>query len=156
MPDLSALPTRRYLIPPIHFALALVLVVAVRYALPVWSAGSRVFFGIGVALLAIGLVLGVGAHVAFRAQDLTVGLKETPLVLVRSGVFRISRNPMYLSMALMTAALALMLGQPLGVIFALALVWMWNNVFIPYEERILGDAFGSQYDEYRATVRRWV
>jgi protein-S-isoprenylcysteine O-methyltransferase Ste14 len=63
---------------------------------------------------------------------------------------------MYLSMALITAAVALLLSQPLGIVFALGLVWIWNGVFIPHEERILENAFGSQYADYKVAVRRWI
>lgn len=149
-------PASRYLIPPVHFGLALALVVAARFALPVWSTARVASFGVGATLLAAGLALGVGAQLAFRAQSAELSPDATPSVLIRSGVFRVSRNPMYLGMALITAAVALLLGQPLAMVFALALVWVWNSLFIPHEERVLEDAFGSQYTGYKAAVRRWI
>jgi protein-S-isoprenylcysteine O-methyltransferase Ste14 len=76
--------------------------------------------------------------------------------LVTDGVFRISRNPMYLGLLLLLIGWALWLGS--------ASVWLIPPLFvititvvqiIP-EERALGQLFGAQYLAYRASVARWI
>jgi protein-S-isoprenylcysteine O-methyltransferase Ste14 len=149
-------PARALSVPPVHLALALVLIVASRIVLPVWGVGQPVFLVAGVVLLLAGAALGIGARLAFRACNTTPDPAKTPSALVCSGVFRITRNPMYLGMALIAVAAALLLGQPLGLVFAAGLVWIWDRSFIVAEERVLEDVFGGEYTQYKSSVRRWI
>jgi protein-S-isoprenylcysteine O-methyltransferase Ste14 len=76
--------------------------------------------------------------------------------LVTTGVYRLTRNPIYIGDLLILIGWGLYLASPV----ALVLVW----VFVPYldrfqivpEERALGELFGPAYQDYRARVRRWV
>jgi protein-S-isoprenylcysteine O-methyltransferase Ste14 len=77
-------------------------------------------------------------------------------VLVRAGVFRYTRNPMYLGMVILLFGLALMLGKRwlfLGpVLFALYIHYFQ---ILP-EERAMAAKFGRAYEEYSLLVRRWI
>ena len=77
-------------------------------------------------------------------------------VLVTQGVFRLSRNPMYL--ALLLLLLAYCLYQPTWVSpFILILVsWYLTRFQILPEERVLSEKFGDQYQHYASSVRRWL
>ena len=79
-----------------------------------------------------------------------------PRVLVTTGVFAHSRHPMYLGMMLLVIGLAILLRY--ATPFALtALLWVALNWrFIPHEERVMSNAFGQEYQEYRAHTRRWL
>ena len=76
--------------------------------------------------------------------------------LVTSGTFRISRNPLYLSMVLLYvgAALSYRLTAAL-VMLPIALILLHFGV-IRREERYLEGKFGDQYRDYRSHVRRWI
>lgn len=149
-------PSRLHFVPPVHLALALAFIGASRVLIPVWAPAWPVLLVFGVVLLIAGATLGIGARAAFRVHGTTPDPTETPSTLVSTGVFRITRNPMYLGMVLIAAATALLLGQPAGLVFAAGLIWIWDHSFIPAEERALEDAFGSEYGEYKASVRRWI
>ena len=76
--------------------------------------------------------------------------------MVTDGIYRYSRNPMYLGMALLLAAWALWLGNAaalLGIVLFVALI---NRYQIRPEERILAAKFGDDYRNYCRRTRRWL
>ena len=92
----------------------------------------------------------------FRRAGTEIHTFRMPRVLVTDGLFRHSRNPMYLGFLLVLAGLALVLGAavPLLVVAAFALVV--DRWYIRHEERALREAFGDAYDDYCGRVRRWL
>ena len=76
--------------------------------------------------------------------------------LIRSGVFRFSRNPIYLAFALLHLACALSLASP-GMLLTLALVlWVMHSHVIAEEEAFHARRFGPQWRSYRERTRRWL
>lgn len=77
-------------------------------------------------------------------------------VLVTQGVFRLSRNPMYL--ALLLLLLAYYLYQPtwFSPLVFVVVTWYLTRFQILPEERILSEKFGDQYAQYASSVRRWL
>ncbi|WP_421166503.1 methyltransferase family protein [Aeromonas dhakensis] len=108
-------------------------------------------------LAMLGTVFGLGGVLRFRRQGTTV----TPLhpeqasALVTGGIFRVSRNPMYLGLFCWTMALACYLGGLLVWLGPL-LLWGWLSRWqIVPEERALQGRFGDAYADYCRRVRRW-
>jgi protein-S-isoprenylcysteine O-methyltransferase Ste14 len=111
----------------------------------------------GAAFLLAG-VFGFPAFRAFARARTTINPVriEGASTLVTTGIYGITRNPMYLSLTLLLVALAAALGSILGmpgpVIFALWINWLQ---IVP-EERVLRAKFGAAYEAYTARVRRWI
>ena len=109
-------------------------------------------------LAAAGITIGIAGVLAFRRLDTTVHPMEPEkaTTIVRTGVYQYSRNPMYLGLALVLCGWAVFLGNPWS--FALVPVFMLylSRYQIIPEERALLARFGAEYDDYRATVRRWL
>lgn len=128
----------------------------VWWAWPGPAIGWRDVLAAGLALAAAGL--GFPAFAAFRRAGTTINPVDVAAAsrLVTGGVYRISRNPMYLSLALLLGALALHLADPVAwagpVIFV---AWITRFQIIP-EERAMAARFGQDYARYRAGTRRWV
>ena len=76
--------------------------------------------------------------------------------LVTAGVFRVSRNPMYLGMTLLLIGLALWLGSASPWLIPPLFVIIITVAQIIPEEHALGQVFGEPYAAYRRRVRRWV
>lgn len=76
--------------------------------------------------------------------------------VVRRGIYRYSRNPIYLGDALLLAGYAIHRRDPLAVLPAAGFVGAMDLLQIPDEEAALLQRFGSTYGEYVATVRRWL
>lgn len=117
----------------------------------------------GQKLLALGLagtgflieLVAVGAF--FRARTTVNPLApERATHLVTGGLYRISRNPMYLGLLLVLSGWAVWLGNPLGVVLLAVFVWALNTLQIKPEETALRAAFGADYDAYCQKVRRWI
>jgi len=110
----------------------------------------------GILFLAAGLVLNIRADSHFKSAETTVKPFQESNALVTSGVFKFSRNPMYVGMALALAGIAILLGTlspwPIVVIFVVVL----DQVFIRKEEVMLSKTFGEDFEQYRQRVRRWI
>lgn len=145
--------------PPVVMLLAGALMKGLAIHVP--SAGGT-WPGRGI-LMTVLLVLGVGAGLAgvmgFRRQATTVNphRPQQSTALVTSGIYRLSRNPMYLGMVLLLMAWATWLGSllALGVGPALFVLFITRFQIIP-EERALQARFGNAYRWYAARVRRWL
>lgn len=81
---------------------------------------------------------------------------EHSAALVTTGLYRISRNPMYLGLLLILAGWAIFLANLAAFGFLPAFVFVMNRLQILPEERILRGKFGPGYDAYCRTVRRWI
>ena len=110
------------------------------------------------ALVVLGLMVEAAGVLSFRRARTTVSpfAPERTVNIVSSGIYRLSRNPMYLGMACILTGWAVWLWQVqavLGVVLFVA--WITRFQIIP-EERILTQKFGTEYRQYRQQVRRWV
>ena len=76
--------------------------------------------------------------------------------LVTGGIYRVTRNPMYLGLALVLAAWAVFLLNPWSVLGPVVFVPYMTRFQIEPEERALVSLFGQQYTDYRQRVRRWI
>ena len=83
------------------------------------------------------------------------GFGEVPQRLLQGGPFRFSRNPMYLGHLILMLGLTLSFWSWLGaVIFLVNIVWFHRRVL--KDEVLLRARFGTEYDNYRRQVKRWV
>lgn len=144
--------------PPLVYLLALVaggLLHEFVLPLPLQIATSVRIGGAAVAI-ALGLAMMAGAIGHFRrtGQD-PKPWKSTPEI-ISSGVYRISRNPMYVGMSLLLAGIGI--GWANGWILALLplILLVIYTIAIRHEEAYLERKFGDRYIEYKRSVRRWI
>jgi protein-S-isoprenylcysteine O-methyltransferase Ste14 len=111
-----------------------------------------------VILIVAGVAFDLLGLLAFRASRTTVNpLKpERTSALVTSGVYRLSRNPMYVGMTLLLLALAIYFSALLPFVGPLIFVLYITRFQIQPEERVLDSMFGQEYQAYAARVRRWL
>jgi protein-S-isoprenylcysteine O-methyltransferase Ste14 len=109
-------------------------------------------------LAAIGIALAVSGVLTFRFAKTTIlpDKPERASALVSTGVYRVSRNPMYLGLLLLLCAWAVWRSAPWGLLVPLAFFLYINRFQIVPEERVLSAKFGTDYKQYTARVRRWV
>ncbi len=115
--------------------------------------------GVIAAILAIiSAGLGITAILAFRRNSTTVhpNFPDRTSAIVTGGIFRYTRNPMYLSLALLLAAWAAKLGNVVSQACIPAFVAYMTRFQIRPEERTLLSRIGSTYAEYMDSVRRWI
>jgi protein-S-isoprenylcysteine O-methyltransferase Ste14 len=113
-------------------------------------------YGLGAGLAAIGLILMAHAVRAFRKEGTNVETPKPTTALVTGGVYARSRNPMYVSLLLLFAAIAVFANSAwFAFLLAIYFVVLRFGVIAP-EERYLQRKFGGAYGDYRAHVRRWL
>ncbi|MGB5334201.1 MAG: isoprenylcysteine carboxylmethyltransferase family protein [Woeseiaceae bacterium] len=105
-----------------------------------------------------GLGIGVAGIVAFRAARTTFDPRypDRASSVVRTGVYRHTRNPMYVGLLLSLMGWATYLANPLSLIGLPAFVLYMNRFQIQPEERALKEGFGEEYRAYLNDVRRWI
>ena len=81
---------------------------------------------------------------------------EETTTLVTTGIFSITRNPMYLGLFFVISSTILFFGSWFGIIILIFFVWYINKFQIIPEEEAMEKLFGNKYDEYRQNVRRWI
>lgn len=110
------------------------------------------------ALVALGVAMALAGVVAFRRQrttmnPLTPGAASS---VVTGGVYRLSRNPMYLGFLMALAGWALYLSNAASVLLLAGFAAYLTRYQIKPEERALLAKFGPEFAQYLARVRRWV
>ena len=120
------------------------------------SAPGRI--GAALAFAIAGAGIAIAGVAAFRRARTTINpmKPEAASSLVTSGVYRFTRNPMYLGLCLVLVAWALFLFSPLAFLGPLLFILYLNRFQIAPEEIALAAIFGEEYTNYRAKVRRWV
>ena len=115
-----------------------------------------ILVGVGALLVLAGLVLIAAAIGLFRRKGTTPEPWGTTTLIVTSGPYRFTRNPMYLGLGLVYAGLALALDAPIALILLPLVLVVVQTQVIAREERYLAAKFGESYLEYRRRVRRWL
>ena len=138
---------------------------------PVWLAGFAALGGIigrivpvatpandavGAALVVIGIILMIVAAAQMALARTSIVPRREPAALVQSGLFRLSRNPIYLADAILLAGFYIswdaLIALPLVAVFMVVI----QRRFILDEEARLSRVFGEDYTDYVARVRRWL
>ena len=111
-----------------------------------------------VAFVAGGAAMALAGERNFTRAGTTVNPlhPEKASALVSTGIYRFTRNPMYLGMALVLVGWAAFLCSPWALLGPVALMAYLTRYQIIPEERILSEKFGAEYAAYRSRVRRWL
>ncbi|MCB1847738.1 MAG: isoprenylcysteine carboxylmethyltransferase family protein [Halieaceae bacterium] len=147
---------RRVIYPPVWLLLGLIAVFALNETWPLLRFTSLAWQVVGAVVILMGLLLLVAANGLFVRAGTEVIPFRPVSSLVTGGVYRLSRNPMYLGMALVLLGCAL----TVGALSALAIPPVFAVIvqirFIHHEERMLQGLFPEEYPAYCARVRRWL
>jgi protein-S-isoprenylcysteine O-methyltransferase Ste14 len=143
--------------PPFLYIAVLIIGILLSTAYPLHLLPSAIAWPFGAVILAAGVALGpVWGIRTMRSANTTVRPDRAASHLVTDGPFRYSRNPLYLSLTLMYAGIAIMANSLWAVLLLVAVVVFMSLFVISREEAHLQRIFGEEYERYRARVRRWV
>ena len=109
----------------------------------------------GTVLIVGGLFIFIAALLQFRRHRTTVMPRETPVAMIDTGIYRLSRNPIYLADALFLAGAALW-WDAASLLLVPLFVMIITRRFILGEESGLRAVFGAAFDRYAAQTRRWL
>lgn len=146
-------------LPPIIFLIALIagVVLGILYPLP-WFGDvlGDILFGFGwlAALGAVALWF-TAVRMMFKTRT-PLNPVATPTHLLTGGPFGISRNPIYLSLAILVVGIGLITGNVWLIALAFVAGLVTSKLVIQREERTLAGKFGKKYHDYAKRVRRWI
>ena len=110
----------------------------------------------GPLLVIAGVALTAFAVIEFRRAATTIIPGHDPSALVTSGVYRYSRNPIYLADVAILTGLILYWNALVALPLVLVFIWILRARFIMPEERRLAQAFPAEFEAYRRVTRRWM
>src|SRR4051812_19610819 len=113
---------------------------------------------ITLAVVAVGVAFGAAGLLSFRRVRTTVNptTPDAASSLVATGIYRFTRNPMYLGFALLLTGWAIYLSNVLAFAGPMIFVLYINRFQIVPEERALAAKFGTAFDDYKRRTRRWI
>ena len=142
--------------PPVILLLFALLLAGLRRILPATPfPGDQV---LGLVLVVGGIGIALAGVLQFRRARTTIHPlhPQQTRTVVTEGIYRHTRNPMYLGMAAALAGLCLSLSQPAGLVLVPLFCKVLSLLQIQPEERLLLGKFGDGYRDYMARVRRWL
>lgn len=142
--------------PPVVALMFIVLAYFLGRFVPLSFAAPPVLRYVGLAMTFAGFLLGIGAFLEFRKARTPVDPHASAKHLVTSGIYRFTRNPIYLGFLLMVIGLPLNSGLYWGIVLAPFYVLLMYRLIIRHEEVYLERKFGKAYTSYTSRVRRWL
>jgi protein-S-isoprenylcysteine O-methyltransferase Ste14 len=144
--------------PPVVGLLLAVVMVGIARATPTLDFHSTLRTVLALVFLIAALAFFVPAILAFRREHTTINpiSIDKASTLVTTGVFGVSRNPMYVALTLVLVALSIWLAAPWTLLGPIAFVAYIQRFQIIPEERVLLAKFGAAYEDYTHRVRRWL
>lgn len=143
-------------LPPTVLLLAMLLQVVMHFLLP----GPRILGYptnlAGLLPLAVGVCLNLAADGLLKRYGTTVKPLQESTVLVTTGVYARTRNPMYLGFMFLLLGEATLLGSTSPLLVVVVLPLVMHQTYIRSEEAMLQARFGVEWSAYRARVRRWL
>ena len=152
-PDVANLGLVR---PPLVYLISLVFGAAIHLVVPLPFLPDNLALPLGVLLVAVAIALFSYSVAKFRAAGTPVPARKPTAVIVRSGPYNFSRNPIYLAFSVFHLGIAIWINSVWLLATLVGAVALIHYVVIPREERYLERKFGAQYLDYKASVRRWL
>jgi len=142
--------------PPRIALIAMVAMLPLHVIMPLATLVPRPVSYAGLAAMAGGIAMITWSRRAFQTAATPITPFTESRALIRHGLYRWSRNPMYLGAVLLVAGAAVLLGSLTPLMVAGGFFIVLQEGFVRHEERLLARRFGGEYQEYRRSVRRWL
>lgn len=144
------------ILPPRLVLIFVIAMVAADLLAPATAVIGPAWRWAGVLPMAGGIALTIAAARQFDRARTNIRTFDEPTLLVTDGLFRFSRNPMYLGFVLFLVGLGVFLGTLPAMLMALAFAIIADRWYIRFEERAMRAKFGEAYAAYATRTRRWL
>ena len=142
--------------PPLVYLASLVIGALMQLAMPLPFLPRTLSATLGASLVVIAIALFSYSTAKLRAAGTPVPARKPATVIVRTGPYRFSRNPIYLAFSLFQFGIAIWVNSLWLLATLVGAVALVHSIVIPREEQYLERRFGAQYLDYKASVRRWL
>jgi protein-S-isoprenylcysteine O-methyltransferase Ste14 len=144
--------------PPVVAALIAVAMWGIAFVAPLVEVPTLSRVSVATAIALVGAAFSLAGIMSFRRAKTTVNPMKPGAAtsLVSSGIYRITRNPMYVGLLFVLVAWAAGLSSAWSLLGPLVFFLYIGRFQITPEERVLSQLFGAEYSAYKARVRRWL
>lgn len=142
--------------PPVLMLIHLVTVFLLEWLVPLPLPVPSLVYVIGWIVVFLGLVTAFGALRQMIQAHTSPDPHSPTTSVVTTGVFRFTRNPIYVGYLCVLISIPLIFGNYWGLVAAPVQVYLFNRLIITREESYLSGKFGQDYLDYKSKVRRWV
>ena len=139
--------------PPVILLASIVLQIILLFSFPISVDLSSL---LGLILILSGISLVLVSFRFMRKMKTTFIPDGTPEVLISSGPFKFSRNPIYLGMLTVLVGVAFLMSSVSAIIIAFVFGIIINFTWIAHEEKKLHELFSEDWENYSSKVRRWI
>ncbi|MGC1497384.1 MAG: isoprenylcysteine carboxylmethyltransferase family protein [Sulfitobacter sp.] len=143
-------------LPPIWWFASIGIIYLAKYIAPAWHFETALLNTLSWGMLGAALVILCWSAVWFFRKKTPIEPHHSPTDLIVEGPYRVSRNPIYLALVMLTLASAMGHGSVVGLIMAVVLWLILDRRFAAPEEDGLRDAFGDAAEQYFKQTRRWL
>ena len=142
--------------PPLVYLISLAAGAVIQIAMPLPFLPGMLAVPLAAPLIVLAIALVSYSIAKFRAAGTPVPARKPTTVIVRTGPYRFSRNPIYLAFSLLQLGIAIWVNSLWRLATLVGAVALMHFVVIPKEEQYLERKFGAEYLDYKAPVRRWL
>lgn len=146
---------QKKLLPPILFIICFLLAIIFNFITQIHVIGYP-YNWIGIIFLFIGLFISKMSSNHFQKAKTNINTFDEPDKLITSGMFKYSRNPMYLGFVMALLGISVILGTVSAIIILIMFILITDQWYIKFEEKMMIKKFGDQYVDYKKTTRRWI
>jgi protein-S-isoprenylcysteine O-methyltransferase Ste14 len=142
--------------PPLVYLTSLVTGALIQLVTPLPFLPQSLAVPLGSSLVLVAIALLSYAVAKFRAAGTPVPARKPTTMIVSSGPYRFSRNPIYLAFSVFQLGIAIWVNSLWLLATLVGAVALIHYVVIPREEQYLERRFGTEYLKYKSSVRRWL
>ncbi len=153
--DKSAEAVRGLFSPPVFLLVGLMLIILFYFLFPTYNLVPFPCNFAGMFIALAGFVLMGKTQTLIKRYNTTLAIEKSSQ-MITEGVFSKTRNPMYVGMFLLLLGLGLCFRNIFSILTPFGFISILRMVFIPREEKLMHDAFGQDYLDYKNKVRRWI
>ena len=147
---------KRNIYPPTYFNVIIIIMIILHFVIPIAYFIIDYWKLIGIIPAFIGVYLNLAADNEIKKNNTTVKPGEESEILITNGVFRISRNPMYLGMALIHLGIGIFLGSLTPFLIIPIFIVLVDKNFVEVEELLPEEKFGTYWIDYKNITRKWI
>ena len=144
------------LIPPFLLVIFALIMTLIHFIVPYKIVFFSPFNYVGILFIILGLTIARKINSNFSKVDTEIHTFKKPRKLLTNGLFRYSRNPIYVGFILILIGLNILLGSVTSFLVVLVFIFVTNYWYIRIEEKNMQEQFGQEYTNYKKKVRRWI
>ena len=143
-------------LPPLWWLGSIAMIYLAKWLLPALHVQSTALSVVSWLIIAAALGVVAWAGLWFLRKKTPIEPHHTPKTLIIEGPFRLSRNPIYLALVMLTVGSAVGHGSVIGLALAGGLWWVLDRRFAAPEEALLRATFGAEAEDYLKNTKRWL